>query len=360
MSRTTVLILLWAGASTLACVFALSWLPAAFDGDTYYPIGVDSFYHARRILDTVADPKAYYEFDTLIHAPEGSLLVWPWGYDRVAAAIVSGVMALSTATDPLAVLSYVPVSSAPINVALVIAVCVLAGLPRWGTFLVAFAYCVSPLTRELHAVGRIDHHYVEHLFFLASLAAGMAYLKAPSPARAAILGLVLGTAPAFHNGLFMLQGFFGVTIFVLWLRGLLVLGSTAKYFAVALLVSTLAVLLPSEPFVAFQWSFYYLGWFHLATAIFTGTAIGWFSVTAPRRGTIVAFVSVAALIGWVAWGQIGLGGRFLVADLPALRDVMEARSIVTAIAAGEAGYITERYSLVIWLLPSSALDCSWR
>lgn len=300
MSRSMQVVLLWAGTSTLACMFALSWLPAAFDGDTYYPIGVDSFYHARRILDAVAAPEAYYEFDPLIHAPEGSLLVWPWAYDRVAAAIVSGVKAVSTATDPMAVLSYLPVACTPINVALVIAVGVLAGLPRWGVVFVAFAYCVSPLTRELHAVGRIDHHYVEHLFFLASLAAGMAYLKAPSPARAVMLGLVLGTAPAFHNGLFMLQGFFGVTVFVLWLRGLLALGRTTRYFAAALLVSTLAVLLPSEPFVAFEWHFYYLGWFHLSAAIFTATAIWWLSGHGPQRGNILAFVSVAGIIGLAA------------------------------------------------------------
>ncbi len=30
---------------------------------------------------------------------------------------------------------------------------------------------------------------------------------------------------------------------------------------------------------------------------------------------------------------------------------MEARSIVTAIAAGDAGYVTERYFALIWLLP---------
>ena len=35
MSRSMQWVLLWASASTVACLFALSWLPAAFDGDTY-------------------------------------------------------------------------------------------------------------------------------------------------------------------------------------------------------------------------------------------------------------------------------------------------------------------------------------
>ena len=38
----------------------------------------------------VEDPAGFYEFDPKIHAPEGSLLVWPWGYDYVIAKIVRG------------------------------------------------------------------------------------------------------------------------------------------------------------------------------------------------------------------------------------------------------------------------------
>jgi hypothetical protein len=33
------------------------------------PLGNDSFYHARRILDAVRDPSAFYQFDAKIHAP---------------------------------------------------------------------------------------------------------------------------------------------------------------------------------------------------------------------------------------------------------------------------------------------------
>ena len=351
MSRTTALILLWAGASTLACVFALSWLPAAFDGDVYYPIGADSFYHARRILDAVADPDAYYEFDALIHAPDGSLLTWPWAYDRIVATIVTGVMAVSGMSDPKSVLAYVPVAIAPINVALVIAIGLLTGLPRSGLAMLALAYAVSPLTRELHAVGRIDHHDVEHLFFLASLTAGMAFLKAPSPMRAVILGGVLGVAPAFHNGLFVLQGFLGGTVVVLWLRGLLAIDRTARYFASALLLATVAILWSSEPFHQFEWAFYHLGWFHLLAAMLTAGMVWWLARHDANRRNILWFFAVVIVAGWIAWGQIGHGGRFVFAELPALRDVTESQSLIALAGSGGASDITARYSALVWLLP---------
>jgi asparagine N-glycosylation enzyme membrane subunit Stt3 len=72
---------------------ALKW-PAAHFGDEVLPVGNDSFYHARRILDTVADPASFYEFDPKIHAPEGSLLVWPWGYDYAMAWVVKAAQAI--------------------------------------------------------------------------------------------------------------------------------------------------------------------------------------------------------------------------------------------------------------------------
>jgi hypothetical protein len=65
----------------LAMLVCSLMYPAAHLGSEYLPVGNDSFYHARRIIDTAADPGAFYQFDARIHAPEGSLLTWPWGYD---------------------------------------------------------------------------------------------------------------------------------------------------------------------------------------------------------------------------------------------------------------------------------------
>ena len=42
-------------------------------------------------------PGAFYEFDPKIHAPEGSLLTWPWGYDYAMAWLVRPALVLGIA-----------------------------------------------------------------------------------------------------------------------------------------------------------------------------------------------------------------------------------------------------------------------
>ena len=100
-----------------AGVCALRW-PSAHLGDEYLPFTNDSFYHARRILDTVADPSSFYEVDTKIHAPEGSLLPWPWGYDYAMAWLVKAGTAIGLADSPLAILIWMPVAAVFVSIGL--------------------------------------------------------------------------------------------------------------------------------------------------------------------------------------------------------------------------------------------------
>ena len=87
---------LWVLVASIAVgACALSWPSAHIAANAavgleaeYLPVSIDSFYHARRILDTAADPASFYQFDAKIHAPEGSLLPWPWGYDYAMGWIV--------------------------------------------------------------------------------------------------------------------------------------------------------------------------------------------------------------------------------------------------------------------------------
>jgi len=79
------LTLIWIVGSMLAFIFAMNYLPASLVDGHYIPVSNDSFYHARRILDTAANPAAFYEFDNRINYPEGSWIVWPWGYDYLMA-----------------------------------------------------------------------------------------------------------------------------------------------------------------------------------------------------------------------------------------------------------------------------------
>jgi hypothetical protein len=97
------------------------------------------------------------------------------GYDYAMAMVTHGAMALGWVNDPLA-----------------------------------------PTIQLLHAVGFIDHHYMEFIFVLAARCAGLAWLRKPENAPwAATLALVFGPAPTIQNGVFILQLPLLITTFVL-------------------------------------------------------------------------------------------------------------------------------------------------
>lgn len=345
-------LLLWVAASAVVVIAALSWLPAVFDGQQFYPLGADSFYHARRILDAVAAPGQFYQFDPLIHAPDGSLLTWPWAYDLLAAWLVRAALALGIVTAPMQVLVYVPVAVGVANTALVIALGRAFQLPRWALVMLASAYALSPLTRELHAVGQLDHHFLEQLFYFAALLTGMRWLRAAEPSSALLAGTVLGFAPAFHNGLFVLQILLVAALALLWLRGLYTPGRSARHFAGALVVSTLAILLPSLPFQRGETGFYYLGWFHSGAACASAATALLLPRFTPRLRSLLVAGALLILGGLLTANQIVHGGRFVFAEMPALRDVTEAHSVLELILRGDFAYLTERYSALLWLLPA--------
>ena len=73
--------IIWFVFALLTAAVAMLYSSAAFVDGQYIPAGNDSFYHARRIIDAAVGERGFYEFDTMIHVPEGSWLNWPWGYD---------------------------------------------------------------------------------------------------------------------------------------------------------------------------------------------------------------------------------------------------------------------------------------
>ena len=58
--------LLWIVGSLLLVGAALTMLPGAFLDGQYVPATPDAFYHARRILDSVASGAPVIQFDTCI------------------------------------------------------------------------------------------------------------------------------------------------------------------------------------------------------------------------------------------------------------------------------------------------------
>lgn len=165
--------LLWGSVAALAC---LVYWPAAHLNGEYLPVGNDSFYHARRILDTAAAPASFYEFDTHIHAPEGSLLTWPWGYDYALGWLVRLAAEAGVPGPPMAFLIWVPVAAVFLSIALIMIIArrLLLSLPF--TSLGALGVALSPLTAVLHGIGMIDHHYAEYILVLATIASGLTWL----------------------------------------------------------------------------------------------------------------------------------------------------------------------------------------
>jgi hypothetical protein len=340
---------------------ALKW-PAAHFGPEVVPVGNDSFYHARRILDTVADPASFYEFDPKIHAPEGSLLVWPWGYDYAMAWLVKAAQALGVPGSPMAILAWIPVLGVFAPIGLMMLICRRIGLSEGPTILAALAVALSPLTQWLNGVGIIDHHWAEYVFVLATLASGLKWLSKPDDGRAAItLGIVLGVAPAIHNGIFILQVPVLATLFVFWLQDQRVPLRSTLLFAAALLATTLAILIPSQPFRLGLFEYYRLSWFHLYIAVGTAVvSIALARLPRDKRG-FAALLAMGVILVLPLVRQIAMVEGFLTAKISRLDAIMEMRALPPfAMTWTGAVSLVESYSVLVFLTPLTALYCAWQ
>lgn len=355
------LIAIWLVASTLAVIACSLNFPAAKLNGEYLPVGNDSFYHARRILDTVRDPGSFYQFDAKIHAPEGSLLTWPWGYDYVMAGIVRGAMALGISADPMAILIWIPVVAILASVALLIALARQLGLSPALTTLAALCLALSPTTQQLHTVGVIDHHYAEFIFILATLIAGLAWLRQPeTPLRAIAPAAVMGLAPAVQNGLFIVQLPLLMALFVLWLQGRSMPARTSSIFAITLLSTSLAILLPSLPFQMGRFEFYTLSWFHFYIAACTAVTVVLLSRLKATRNGIIILLAVGAVLLIPIVAELKIARTFLAGEQEWLKMIAEMRPPLVAAQLYGAKFVSYQYSYLIWIAPFTAALCAYR
>lgn len=352
-------LLAWILASAVAVVIALHGTPAAFIGGHYIPVGNDSFYHARRILDLIADPSSLHQFDPLVHVPEGSTLIWPWGYDYAMSLLVRAGLALHASPDAMAILDHLPVIAFPLGLALMLSICRQVEAGALGTFVTLIAMATLPLNQDLYGVGDIDHHFAEQLFVLASIAASLAWLGRPeSTARACLVGLVFGIAPAIHNGLFIIQFPLVLAFFWAWLNGR-PLPRTASAFAIALVVATLLAAAPSTALRAGEFQFYTLSWFHVFFAFCVGTVCVFMSRIAysMKSLSILAIAVVAALVPVVS--QLLLADRFISVSVEGAEDISEVQSL-WKLASHGLGSATGTYSMLVLLVPATWALCLYR
>ena len=317
----------WLVGAGLGLFFALLLRDSTHVDGAYLPRSNDSLYHARRILDASSGGSGLYQFDPRLHAPEGAWISWPWGYDWLMAQGARAFAWLAPGVDPMAFLAYFPSAWVLVNAALLLAVATALGLSPGMRLLVMICFGLSPLTQLLHAAGMVDHHYVEHTFVLLNVWLGMRWLREPAnPARAAWLGVALGVAPGFHNGLFILQLVVLATVLALWLRDAAPPRRAVLGFAGALLVATQLVLLPSEPYQLGMFEFGLLSWFHFYVATCTAVTLAWMAWRPFSRARLAGLAGLALLLAAPLGAQFVSGAGFVSGRFSILEEIVEANS----------------------------------
>lgn len=343
---------LWLAAGSVAFLFCMYHLSATLVDGQFLPADPDSFYHARRILDAIADPLGMYQFDSRIHAPEGSWLTWPWAFDMMMAALARGLLGLTGARDAMTVLAFVAPAWVFLNAALFLGIASRLRLSMAARLVAMWFFSILPLTQALHRVGMLDHHYLEFTFVLASLYFGLGWFtELQSRGRAVALGVLLGVAPAFQNGLFILQLPVLLTVAWLWVLKRPIERAPMIAFALTLIGVTALALLPSEPFRRGEFSYYLHSWFHLYVACCIAALCTWMTVL--RFSVAPGAVAVAAALAMAAGilPQIELGRDFLFARFPFYDRIGELGNIPDDIAHGRLWRLTLTYSPLLWLLP---------
>jgi hypothetical protein len=356
--------LLWIAGSMLAMFAAMAMISGAYADGEFLPSNADAFYHARRVLDALFSGSPVIQFDDRIHVPEGSWLVWPWGFDTLLTSITRMFGPYASEADANRVLMNIPPAALPIAVGLVVIIARQLALPFFLAALFVLSFSALPLVYMLFSVGNIDHHFAELLWMMGSLSAGIWFFRTNRLSYGAgiTLGCVLGSALAIHNSLFILWIPVVVTLGVSWLRGIpLPDRFQVIAFGVALLTTTLLVCLPSDPWQHGFFEFYTLSWFHFYLA----ACVSVFSVVLvlvgrnTRNIVIVLLGAAAAMLPLI--GTMGLAGEFVSGQLDSIRNITEARSPYAAYSEQLGAFGYSRFTTWLLLLtgPMLLLNLWW-
>ncbi len=355
--------LLWLAGSLLAMFAALAMISAAYVNGEFLPSNADAFYHARRVLDSLFSGSPVIQFDERIHAPEGSWLVWPWGFDTMLTSITRLFGPYASEAEANRVLMNIPPAAVSIAVGLVVIIARQLALPFFLAVLFVMSFAALPLVYIQFAVGNVDHHFAELLWTLGTLSAGIWFFSTNRLSYGAgiTLGCVLGSAIAIHNGLFILQVPVAVTLGLFWLRGFpLPHRHQVMAFGAALLTTALLVCLPSEPWQRGFFEFYTLSWFHFyiaaCVAVFSILLV---FIERNTRNVVILLLSVAAATLPVI-GAAGLAGEFISGQLDSIRNIGEARSPYTIHPElGAFGFTRFTSGLLLLTGPMLLLNIWW-
>ena len=355
--------LLWLAGSTLAVFAALTMLTGGYSDGEFLPSNADAFYHARRILDSLFSGSPVIQFDHRIHVPEGSWLVWPWGFDTLLTSITRLFGPYASEAQANRVLMNIPPAAIPIAVGLVVIIARQLALPFFLALLFVMGFSALPLVYMQFAVGNIDHHFAELLWTLGTLSAGIWFFSADRLSYGAgiTLGCVLGSALAIHNGLFILQIPIAVTLGLFWLRGIpLPHRFQVIAFGAALLTTTLLVCLPSEPWQRGFFEFYTLSWFHFyiaaCVAVFSILLV---LIERNTRNVVIVLLGAAAAMLPIIGTLLSPASSF-PASSTSIRNIAEARSPYALYRELGESMSTRFISWLLWLTgPMLLLNVWW-
>ncbi len=152
----------------LALAVRLWVFPVVFSNGGVTLLGADTYYHARRILATVANFPHALSFDSYINYPYGSSIGWAPLYDVAiaAAALIIGLGSPSLYTIEAAA-AVVPLLLGVLTVLLVFLIT--EKLFDWRTALVsAGVFAITPAHVYVSFLGYADHHVAETLLSTAA------------------------------------------------------------------------------------------------------------------------------------------------------------------------------------------------
>ncbi len=347
--------LIWLVAGCIGFAVGLSWTSGALVEEGYNPMGADSFLHARRILDTVADPAAFYQWDVRSFATEGAFIHWPWPFDLGLAWLVRMVVAL-IGSAPETVLFHIPTVWVFINAALMLGVCVEARLRPLFAALAMFAFFLSPMNQIAHGVGHVDHNFMELSFVLAAAWLTMRWVRLPgSIAAGALVGIALGLANGVNISLFVLQIPLLLVAAWFWWQGEALPFRPSLACAVSLSVSCLALAAFSGPLQQGMFDYSYFSWFQVYVTCSTGVVLVLLACRPFTSGNLLALVVLGVVMLVPVAQELTSGVSYLArADSTYLRHVTETASLMSSLE-----FAHYRYSAFIYLLPFCLVGSIW-
>jgi hypothetical protein len=327
-----------------------------YEGE-YFPVGSDSFYHAARIIHKHITGELL-QYDMSMHAPEGSLIVWPWLYDSALAYYVSAVVHVSNGkfkTD--GILAYSTLGLFIISIFLVHSILSALKLSGVNHFIGLLLYSLSPLTQGLYGVGRIDHHGAEQIAFLLITLLGLYWTSYYANKKVTVaLAVTLGLAPAIHTSLVILILPISSYLLFEWatknkIHNLELLGLTTLLVTVLAASQSLSV-------QELRFEFYSYSWFHIYISSVFLFLCSYISRNKFNRRTLLVLMLMLIMFSIPALLQVN-AFRYLSGDLYNFNTLIETRSPLMGAENLHIRSLASFYSGLIYFIPFVTVWCIW-